>query len=155
MIGLGKLGAPLAACLASKGLHVIGVDADPRRVEAVKEGRAPVFEPGLDELIQASRDRLIATNDIGEAVSASDVTFIVVATPSEPSGRFSLRHTLPVCESIGRALRAKKDFHLVVLTSTVMPEMTGGPVRAALEEAAASDAEKIWALLWTGIYSPR
>jgi UDPglucose 6-dehydrogenase len=135
VIGLGKLGAPLAACLASKGLHVIGVDADPRRVQAVKEGRAPVFEPGLDELIQASRDRLIATNDIGEAVSAAEVTFIVVATPSEPSGSFSMRHALPVCESIGRALRAKKEFHLVVLTSTVMPGMTGGPVRAALEEA--------------------
>jgi UDPglucose 6-dehydrogenase len=68
-------------------------------------------------------------------VAASEITFIVVATPSEPSGSFSLRYVLPVCESIGRALRTKQGFHLVVLTSTVMPGMTGGPVRTALEQA--------------------
>jgi UDPglucose 6-dehydrogenase len=135
IIGLGRLGAPLAACLASKGLRVIGVDADPRKTKAVSEGRAPVFETGLQELIQASGERLTTASDIGEAVSASEITFVVVATPSEPSGSFSLRYALPACESIGRALRVKKEFHLVVLTSTVMPGMTGGPVRQALEEA--------------------
>jgi UDPglucose 6-dehydrogenase len=135
VIGLGKLGAPLAACLASKGLQVIAVDADPLKVEAVREGRAPVFEPGLEELIRASGERLSATADVEAAVNASEITFVVVATPSEPSGGFSLRYVLPVCESIGRALRTKRKFHLVVLTSTVMPGMTGGPVRTALEEA--------------------
>jgi UDPglucose 6-dehydrogenase len=134
VIGLGKLGAPLAACLASKGLRVIGVDADPLKVEAVRDGRAPVFEPGLEELIRASGERLSATSSLEEAVASSEITFIVVATPSEPSGGFSLRYALPVCESVGRALRAKQGFHLVVLTSTVMPGMTGGPVRAAIEE---------------------
>lgn len=135
VVGLGKLGAPLAACLASKGLQVIAVDADPLKVEAVKEGRAPVFEPGLEELIRASGERLSATTDVEAAVDASDITFIVVATPSEPSGSFSLRYVLPVCDRIGRALRTKQEFHLVVLTSTVMPGMTGGPVRTALEQA--------------------
>src|ERR1700729_2956504 len=134
VIGLGKLGAPLAACLASKGLRVIGVDADPLKVEAVREGRTPVFEPGLEELIRASGERLSATTDLEAAVAASDITFIVVATPSEPSGGFSLRYALPVCHSIGRALRTKLGFHLVVLTSTVMPGMTDGPVRTAIEE---------------------
>jgi UDPglucose 6-dehydrogenase len=135
VVGLGKLGAPLAACLASKGLQVIAVDADPLKVQSVREGRPPVFEPGLEELIRASGDRLSATTDVESAVAASEITFIVVATPSEPSGSFSLRYVLPVCDSIGRALRTKQGFHLVVLTSTVMPGMTGGPVRTALEQA--------------------
>ena len=103
VVGLGKLGAPLAACLASKGLQVIAVDADPLKVQSVRDGRAPVFEPGLEELIRASGNRLSATTDVESAVAASEITFIVVATPSEPSGSFSLRYVLPVCDSIGRA----------------------------------------------------
>src|SRR5690348_16697696 len=121
VIGLGKLGAPLAACLAAKGLRVIGVDADPHKVEKINQGRAPVFEPQLEEFIRAAKGRLFATSNSEEAVMASEITFIVVATPSEASGAFSLRYVLPVCEAIGRALGTKRDFHLVVLTSTVMP----------------------------------
>jgi len=133
VIGMGKLGAPLAACLAAKGLRVIGVDADPRKVDAINQGHAPVFEPGLQSLITSAAARISATQDAEAAVLATDVTFIVVATPSEPDGGFSLRYALPCCESVGRALAAKPGFHLVVLTSTVMPGTTGGPVRAALE----------------------
>lgn len=135
VMGLGKLGAPLAACLASKGWRVIGVDTDSRKVEMVNRGQAPVFEPRLEEFIQTSKELLSATGDIDEAVLASEVTFVVVATPNEPEGGFSLRYVLPVCEAIGRALSTKQGFHLVVLTSTVMPGMTGGPVRSALEQA--------------------
>ncbi len=133
VVGLGKLGAPMAACFAAKGFRVIGVDVDARKVEALNRGRAPVFEPGLVELLQAARDRLTATQDIEAAVAATDVTFVVVATPSEPGGGFSLRYVLPTCERIGQALRAKDSFHLVCLTSTVMPGTTGGPVRSTLE----------------------
>ena len=135
VIGLGKLGAPLVACLASKGLRVVGADADPRKVAAVAEGRTPVFETGLDAMMRENRERIRATLNIEDAVAASEVTFIVVGTPSEADGSFSLGYVLPVCESIGQALRAKNDFHLVVLTSTVMPGTTGGPVKEKLEEA--------------------
>ncbi len=135
VIGLGKLGAPLAACLASKGIRVIGVDSDAAKVEALEHGRAPVFEPGLDVLIGENADFLRATSDVARAVAESEITFIVVGTPSDGDGGFSLRYVLPVCEAVGRGLRAKTDFHLVVLTSTVMPGSTGGAVRAKLEEA--------------------
>src|SRR6266851_1108840 len=134
VVGLGKLGAPLAACLAARGLRVIGVDADPRRVEAVKQGVAPVFEPGLAEMMQAAGGRLTTSPDLVPAVAASEITFIVVPTPSEPNDGFSLRFVLPACEAIGRALSTKAGFHLVVLTSTVMPGSTGGPVKSALEQ---------------------
>ncbi len=148
VIGLGKLGAPLAASLAAKGLRVIGVDADPRKIELVNQGKAPVFEPRLEEFIQASNGRLTATANTEEAVSASEMTFIVVATPSEPSGGFSLRYVLPVCEAIGHALQAKQEFHLVVLTSTVMPGTTGGAVQATLEQASGKRAGQDFGLCY-------
>jgi len=135
VIGLGKLGLPLAACLAAKGLQVVGVDADVQRVESINKGRAPFFEPRLDETIRSGAGRLHAAASIAEAVAASEITFIVVATPSEPRGDFSLRFVLPVCEEIGRAIGAKDGYHVVVLTSTVMPGTTGGPVLRALERS--------------------
>jgi UDPglucose 6-dehydrogenase len=135
VLGLGKLGSPLAACFAAAGFEVHAVDVDARKVDAVNRGDAPVHEPGLAELIRECAGRLRASQDAEKAVRESEATFIVVGTPSEPSGGFSLRYVLPTCESIGRALRAKRDFHLVVLTSTVMPESTGGDVKSALERS--------------------
>ena len=133
MIGLGKLGAPLAACLASKGFEVIGVDVDKKRLESVNKGIPPVFEPGLKELMQSCRDKLSATDDYEEAIKNSEVTFILVPTPSDEQGAFSLRYVLPVCERIGDVLRKKSTFHLVVLTSTVLPGMTERELKPALE----------------------
>lgn len=149
VIGLGKLGSPLAACLAAKGMQVVGVDADPRKVESIRQGHAPVFEPRLEETITSGASRLKATESIAEAIAASDITFIVVATPSEPSGGFSLRFVLPVCEEIGRAMAAKDSYHIVVLTSTVMPGTTGGPVREALERASGMRAGEDFGLCYS------
>jgi UDPglucose 6-dehydrogenase len=135
VVGLGKLGAPMAACLAAKGYTVIGVDIDEAKIAQINEGRAPVFETGLDDMLRQSEGRLTATTDLEEAVRASDMTFLVVATPSDEDGGFSLRWVLPACQTIGRAIREQDDFHTVVLTSTVMPGSTGGPIREALEQA--------------------
>jgi UDPglucose 6-dehydrogenase len=133
--GLGKLGSPMAACLAAYGYTVIGVDVDEAMVAAINEGRAPVFETGLDEMLGRAEGRLSATTDLEEAVRRSQLTFVVVATPSDDAGGFSLKWVLPACEAIGRAIREHDDFHTVVLTSTVMPGSTGGAVREALEQA--------------------
>jgi UDPglucose 6-dehydrogenase len=135
VIGLGKLGSPLAACLAARGLTVIGVDQDPRKVEAINQGQPPIHEPGLAEMLAQSEGRLTATADIEAAVRDTQITFIVVSTPSDPAGGFSLRYVEPVCQAIGRALAKKSEYHLVCLTSTVMPGTTGGPVREMLEKA--------------------
>ena len=135
VVGLGKLGSPMAACFASKGFEVVGVDLDPAKIAAISEGRAPVFEPGLDELVSANRQRLTATTDLSAAVAVADTTFLVVATPSDGDGGFSLRYVLPACEQIGEALAGKDDYHLVVLTSTVMPGSTGAEVVPAIERA--------------------
>lgn len=135
VIGLGKLGAPMAAAIAARGFHVTGVDLNPQKVDCLKRGIAPVKEPGLTELIQEAGSNLEATTNTAEAVHESDTTFVVVATPSEETGGFSLQYALPTCEAIGRSIATKKGYHLVVLTSTVMPGSTGGSVKDALERA--------------------
>ena len=133
VIGLGKLGSPLAAVFASKGLSVIGTDLNRSYVDAINHGRAPVEEPQLQELLTANRSRLRATHDVNEAVAASDVSFVIVPTPSDHSGRFSNEFLLRAMETIGAALRCKTEYHVVVITSTVMPGSTGGEIREALE----------------------
>lgn len=133
IIGLGKLGAPMAAVMAHKGHTVVGVDVNPAYVTAIQQGRAPVKEPGLAEMIHANRERLSATSDYEEAIQTTEATFIIVPTPSDPDGTFSMRYVLSAAEKIGAALRKKNAWHLVVLSSTVMPGSTGGKLRPALE----------------------
>jgi UDPglucose 6-dehydrogenase len=134
VVGLGKLGAPLAAVLASKGFDVVGVDLNQAFVDALNAGKAPVEEPRLQELIDANRSRLKATTNIDEAILATEVTFVIVPTPSDASGRFSNAALLGAMKSIGLALRRKDSYHVVVVTSTVMPGSTGGEIRQALEQ---------------------
>jgi UDPglucose 6-dehydrogenase len=123
----------MAAVMAHKGHTVVGVDLNPATVAAVNEGRAPVNEPGLQDMIHLNHERLSATLDYEEAILSTEVTFIIVPTPSDPDGRFTMRYVLAAAEKIGAALRKKKDWHLVVLSSTVMPGSTGGVMLPALE----------------------
>lgn len=132
VVGLGKLGAPMAACLASRGFEVVGIDLDERKVSRLAALEPPIYEPGLAELLAGLEGRLTATTDLA-AAAGTDATFVVVATPSDDEGGFSLRYALAACEAIGAALREKDDYHLVVITSTVMPGATGGELREALE----------------------
>ena len=134
IVGLGKLGAPMAAVMAHKGHVVVGVDVNADYVAAIQQGHAPLKETGLEEMIQANRERLTATMDYEEAVLGTDATFIIVPTPSNPDGTFSLRNVMIAAEKIGAALRKKEGWHLVVLSSTVMPGSTGGKLLPALEE---------------------
>ena len=133
VVGLGKLGACMAAAMASRGLEVVGVDTVNSVVESINAGRSPVTEVGLEEVIAANRERLKATTDIEAAVAASDVTFIIVPTPSEPNGAFSLRFAAQAAEGIGRALAKKNSYHLVVLSSTVMPGASDSHIIPVLE----------------------
>ncbi|MGA1208522.1 MAG: UDP-glucose dehydrogenase family protein [Gemmobacter sp.] len=135
VFGLGKLGAPMLAVFAHKGFDVIGTDLNPAVVDASNDGRAPVEEPGLAGMIAANRARIRATLDPAEAVAASDASFIIVPTPSGPDGFFRNDYLVSALEAIGRAIRAKAGYHLVVVTSTVMPGATGGILRETLERA--------------------
>ncbi|SEP48390.1 nucleotide sugar dehydrogenase, partial [Rhodospirillales bacterium URHD0017] len=133
VVGLGKLGAPLAAVLASRGFTVIGLDVSKVLVDSLNAGKMPIVEPQLNELIAANKERLSATLDPNEAIQKSDASFVIVPTPSDSTGFFSNRFVLQAMESLGKALRNKKGYHMVNITSTVMPGSTGGEIKAALE----------------------
>jgi UDPglucose 6-dehydrogenase len=133
VIGLGKLGLTTAACYASKGLDVVGVDVIAENVAAINRGECPIRETGLAELVAQCGPRLRATTDPAEAIASSDVTFIIVPTPSGPDGAFSNEYVADVLEVIGPALRDKAGFHIVVVTSTVMPGTMDGMVKQRLE----------------------
>ena len=156
VIGLGKLGAPLAAIFASKGFRVVGTDASPAVVASINAGLSPVNEPGLQSLMDISQGRLVATNDTPAAVAQTDVTFIVVPTPSDSSGRFSNEQVIEAMEAVGQGLRRKNSYHLVILTSTVMPGSTGGALLEVLERASCRYCRSVCrALLQPGIHRAR
>lgn len=134
IVGLGKLGASMAAAIASRGFQVIGVDINRQSVDAINAGRAPVQETGLDELIAANRARLRATTSHHEAILGSDVTFVIVPTPSDESGAFSLQYAAWAFGEIGAALADKPGYHVVVLTSTVLPGATRHGLLPILEQ---------------------
>lgn len=134
VIGLGRLGGALAAVLASRGLDVMGVDLDPWTVGQVQKGLSPIIEPGVQELMSASTERLDATADVTAAVRGRKATFVVVPTPSGSDGTFILDHVLAAVGAIGSALRTSPQIrHTVVITSTVMPGSTDGGIRQTLE----------------------
>lgn len=134
VIGIGKLGLPLAAYYAHRGYKVIGVDVNKATVESVNKGKSPIYEPGLEQLLKSLHGRLSATTDIKLAVENSDITFILVPTPSEKHGGFSTKYAEEAARSIGAVLKNKDDFHVVVLTSTVMPGATETVIKPILEE---------------------
>jgi len=139
IVGLGKLGASMAAAIAGRGFEVIGTDVNAAVIEAINAGRSPVNETGLAEAIARNRRRLRATVDHGEAIGESDITFVIVPTPTDTTGMFSLQYVRYAFREIGRALARKGSYHLVVLTCTVMP---GSTRYALLPELEASSGKK-------------
>lgn len=136
VIGLGKLGSPMAAVFAAAGHEVIGLDVNPAFVKSLAAGKAPVEEPRLQEMIDAGRSRLRVTESHQELIDDSEVTFIIVPTPSDSAGAFSNDYVISAIQNLGAALRRKSQYHVVVVTSTVMPGSMGGPIREALERSA-------------------
>lgn len=134
IIGLGKLGASMAAGMASRGLQVIGVDVNHRAIEALNAGKAPVQETGLAEMITANRERLRGTMSHTEAVLESGISFVIVPTPSDQRGAFSVQYAAYAFRALGQALKEKKGYHVIVLTSTVLPGSTRQALLPILEK---------------------
>jgi UDPglucose 6-dehydrogenase len=135
VIGLGKLGSPFAALLASKGHHVTGIDFNEDLVEKINGRKTPFLEPQLQDLLDIDGLTLEASTEYEPAVINADATFIIVPTPSAEKGQFTNRYVLKALESIGEALRKKEGYHLVVVTSTVMPGSMNGEIQETLERA--------------------
>lgn len=128
IFGLGYVGCVGAACLAKLGHNVIGVDVNENKVRLINEGKPTIIEEGIAELCAEAHSKglMSATMDVREAVHATDVSFIVVGTPSSKEGHLNLNYIYKVAEQIGASLSdkpANKDGlrHIVAIRSTVLP----------------------------------
>jgi GDP-mannose 6-dehydrogenase len=136
------VGSVSAGCFASLGHTVIGVDVAEAKVASINEGRSPVIEAGLDELMAAAvrTGHLRATTSVAEAVQASELSMVCVGTPSSENGNLSLTYVERVCQEIGEALATKNAPHVVVLRSTILPGTTQERLIPILERASGKKA---------------
>ncbi|HEX5706709.1 MAG TPA: nucleotide sugar dehydrogenase, partial [Pyrinomonadaceae bacterium] len=135
IFGLGYVGCVSAACFAKDGHEVVGVDVNPTKVEIINEGRSPIVEAGVGELIAdgVAGGRLRATTDSAEAVAATDLSLVCVGTPSHANGSLDLTYVKRVCQEIGAALERKSARHIVVIRSTMLPGTIESVVTPTLE----------------------
>ena len=143
VVGLGYVGAVTAACLASRGHDVWGVDVDPAKVDEIRGGHSPVAEPGLDALVaQAVADgTLHATTSCTDALDRADVSLVCVGTPSAARGGTDLFYIRRAVDDIAAALRTARPptsrQHSVVIRSTVPPGTVEDVVIPALASSLA------------------
>lgn len=136
IIGLGKIGASFLVAIASRGFQVIGLDIDNKKIKKIDSGQAPVFEPLLQKYLKKYKNRIKTSNSYKEVVNNSQISFIIVSTPSTKNGSFSNKFVSQAIKKIGQALKEKKSFHLVALMSTVSPGSIEKNIKPALFQAA-------------------
>jgi len=142
IFGLGYVGTVSAACLANEGHLVLGVDPNKTKVNLINDGKSPIIEEKIGELIDAavSNGSIRAMADSTEAVLETELSLICVGTPGKSNGSLDLKHVRFVCKEIGKALRAKKARHVVVCRSTMLPGSMHEVVIPTLEEHSGKQA---------------
>lgn len=136
IFGLGYVGAVSAGCLAYNGHEVIGVDPVRTKVDLINDGKSPIIEAEIEDLIGAAvRDgRLRATSDQDQAIRDTELSFVCVGTPSQANGNLDFTYIRRVCELIGDAIRNKADRHTIVIRSTILPGTMRQLIIPVLEE---------------------
>jgi UDPglucose 6-dehydrogenase len=131
-MGSGYVGLVSGACLADFGNAVVCVDIDEPRIDRLRAGEMPIYEPGLEELMTRNRERgrLSFSTDVAFAIKSSDIVFICVGTPSQPSGEVDMSFVHAAARSIGQYM---EDYKIIVNKSTV-PVGTGDEVGAIIAE---------------------
>ena len=137
VFGLGYVGSVSAACFASQGNYVLGIDVNPDKARLVHEGKSPIHEPGMQELVGDCQKKktLDGTTDITKAIRETSISFVCVGTPSQLNGKLDLSHIIQVCKEIGAGLKNKNEHHIVIIRSTMLPGTTESVVIPALEGA--------------------
>ena len=130
VIGTGYVGLVTGTCFAESGNQVVCMDIDERKIEMLNEGKVPIYEPGLEELIKRNTEhaRLSFTTDMAAAVRSSDIVFIAVGTPPGEDGSADLKHVLDAARKIGKHMNGYK----IVVNKSTVPVGTGDKVRAAV-----------------------
>ena len=138
VVGTGYVGLVSGACFSDVGIEVTCVDVDQKKIEDLKNGIMPIYEPGLEEIVVRNHQsgRLHFSTNLAEAIKGADVAFIAVGTPPGEDGSADLKYVLAVADEIGRSMT---DF-IVVATKSTVPVGTGKKVQAAIQ--AALDARK-------------
>ena len=142
IFGLGYVGAVSAGCLAREGHEVIGVDTNQTKVDLINQGKTPIVEKDIGEIIErAVKDgRLRVTTNTREAIQHSDISMICVGTPSHLNGNPDLKYVRHVCEQIGTGIKNKTEFHAIVARSTMLPGSMRDVVIPTLEEYSGKNA---------------
>ena len=137
VFGLGYVGAVSASCLAGEGHKVIGVDPNDTKLNLINSGKPPIIERDIEKLMgdAVKAGLLQATTDVDFAIENSAISFVCVGTPSNANGSLDLSYVRKVCDEIGRSLRKKSDYHIVVIRSTILPGSMRNVVIPVLEEA--------------------
>ena len=136
IFGLGYVGAVCAGCLTARGHDVVGVDVSQVKIDLINDGKSPIVEPGLEELLASavSKGKLSGTTDFAKAVRETNVSMLCVPTPSKKNGDLELNYIEAVCKSIGEVLKEKSERHTVVVRSTVLPGTVKNVVIPTLEQ---------------------
>ena len=140
IVGSGYVGLVTGACLSDTGANVVCVDVDAIKIERLRRGEMPIYEPGLEALVRRNmaKARLHFTTDLADALVEADVAFIAVGTPPGDDGSADLSQVLGVASSIGRALATRPTEYLVVVTKSTVPVGTAFKVASHLRTSAAS-----------------
>ncbi|KQC30127.1 UDP-glucose dehydrogenase family protein [Flagellimonas eckloniae] len=136
VIGTGYVGLVTGTCFAETGINVVCVDIDEKKIEKLRNGEVPIYEPGLDLLLERNIDkgRISFTTSLEKGIKGSDAIFIAVGTPPDEDGSADLKYVLGVAREIGQHM---EDYKVIITKSTV-PVGTSYKVKAAVEEELAS-----------------
>ena len=132
VVGTGYVGLVSGACFAEMGVNVTCVDVDRQKIERLLSGEIPIYEPGLDELVERNRrdGRLHFTTDLAECLSDVEIVFSAVGTPPDEDGSADLSYVLEVARTVGRNM----DRYVLLVTKSTVPVGTSLKVKAVIEE---------------------
>jgi GDP-mannose 6-dehydrogenase len=144
VFGLGYVGVVSAACLARDGHSVVGVDPNAVKVDFLRQGKSPIVEPGLEDLITSTvaAGRLVAGAEHAAAVSQCDILLVCVGTPGQANGSLDLTYVRRVVQQIGEQLAECTDYKVIVIRSTLLPGSMQSVVIPILESSSRRQAGK-------------
>ena len=140
IVGAGYVGVVTGIGFAELGNNVVFVDVDRDKIRCINAGKPPIFEQQLEGLMRKNKEKYYATEDYLEAISNSQITILCVGTPPNPDGSINLDYIKSASEKLGKALKRKDGFHIVVVKSTVIPGTTENVIKPILEKTSGKKA---------------